>query len=54
MPHPWLWRLRMQALAHTTGERFAGVFLDQLDDINAGIEQSQLPASLWPPRNSSS
>jgi len=36
-------RIRMQVLAETTGQRFGGVFLDQLDDINLGLEQNRLP-----------
>jgi len=36
-------RLRMQELAQGVGQRFAGVFLDQLDDINTGLEQEQSP-----------
>ncbi|MDH4559926.1 methyl-accepting chemotaxis protein [Pseudomonas sp. BN411] len=35
--------LRMQALAETTGQRFSGLFLDQLDDINLGLEQDAAP-----------
>ncbi|OAI94092.1 chemotaxis protein [Pseudomonas putida] len=38
-------RLRMQELAQGAGQRFAGVFLDQLDDINAGLEQDQSPGT---------
>ncbi|MDR0278630.1 MAG: methyl-accepting chemotaxis protein [Paucimonas sp.] len=37
-------RLRMQALAEEAGQRFAGVFIDQLDDINASLDQQRAPA----------
>lgn len=36
-------RLRMQVLAQTSGQRFSEVFLDQLDDINLGLEQHRQP-----------
>lgn len=36
-------RLRMQSLAETAGQNFAGVFLDQMDTVNARLEQGQSP-----------
>ncbi|NTY90365.1 HAMP domain-containing protein [Pseudomonas putida] len=36
-------RLRMQSLAEIAGQNFAGVFLDQMDTVNARLEQGQSP-----------
>lgn len=36
-------RLQMQALAQSAGQRFAALFIDQLDDINAGLEAQRPP-----------
>ncbi|MCU1719959.1 methyl-accepting chemotaxis protein [Pseudomonas sp. 5P_5.1_Bac1] len=36
-------RLRMQALAQSAGQRFAALFIDQLDDINTGLEHDRPP-----------
>ncbi|MEK1905651.1 MAG: methyl-accepting chemotaxis protein, partial [Pseudomonas sp.] len=38
-------RLRMQALAQTAGESFTLLFLDQLDALNAQLEQGTSPSS---------
>jgi methyl-accepting chemotaxis protein len=38
-------RLRMQALARTARESFALVFLDQLDALNAQLEENEAPTS---------
>ncbi|KEY88416.1 chemotaxis protein [Pseudomonas capeferrum] len=38
-------RLRMQAQAQGTGQRFSGLFLDQLDDINQGLEGGAAPVA---------
>jgi methyl-accepting chemotaxis protein len=38
-------RLHMQALAGTAGESFSLVFLDQLDALNAQLEQGEAPTS---------
>lgn len=36
-------RLRMQSLAEAAGQRFAGLFIDQLDSLNLTIEQDTVP-----------